>query len=292
MKPIDTIKPNPGDSRIISSVPILATARYRGTAPMIERRSILVTGAAGRIGRYLRAGLPQLGFDLRLLDRVAIAGVASVVADICDADALASAMNGISAVVHLAGAVEPSDSFDTVLSANIAGTYCVMEAARAAGVLRFVFASSNHANGLAPRSAPTTPGCGDRPDSYYGVSKLFGETLSRLYSDRYGMQIACLRIGSCLDRPVDARMLGTWLSPMDVVRLVAACLTAPTLDYAIVYGISRNQRRWWDLAPAAALGYEPMDDAEVYADEILAPFAGKDPSGPDDPQGGAIAATH
>ena len=253
-------------------------------------RRILITGAAGQIGRYLRARLPESGFELRLFDRVAIPEVpGAIAADVCDTAALERAMNAVSAVVHLAGAVDPSDPFDVVLSANIEGTYRVMEAARLAGVQRVVFASSNHANGFAPRSAAATPGAGDRPDSYYGISKLFGEALGRLYADRYGMQIACLRIGSCCDQPTNPRMLGTWLSPGDAARLVAACLSAPQLDYAVVYGISRNTRRWWDLGPAEALGYEPRDDAELYAAELLKPYGGKDPGGPDEPQGGRWA---
>ena len=251
---------------------------------------ILVTGAAGRIGRYLRAGLPGLGFELRLLDREPIAGhPEAIVADVRDGDALRAACAGVDAVVHLAGAVRPDDPFDEVLSSNVEGAYQMFEAARHAGVERVVFASSNHANGFAPLSAAGAPGSSDRPDSYYGVSKIFGEALGRLYADRYEMRVACLRIGSCFDTPSAPRMLGSWLSPGDAVRLVAACLSSPDLGYAVVYGISRNTRRWWDLGPAEALGYAPQDDAEAYAPEVLAPFGGQDPTTPDDPQGGGAA---
>jgi uronate dehydrogenase len=274
--------------------------------------TVLITGAAGRVGRYLSSGgprsegaagpqgLPDLGWDLRLLDREPIPGVPdAVVADIRDGAALAEAMAGVDAVVHLAGAVKPSDSFAEVLTGNIEGTYQVLTAAREASVERVVFASSNHANGFAPRAAPPPgsggdsllgpPWSGDRPDSYYGVSKLFGEALARLFVDRYAMRIACIRIGSCFDRPTDPRMLATWLSPGDAVRLVHACLTAPGLDFAMIYGVSHNSRRWWDLAPSQLLGYQPQDDAEVFASEVLAPYGGKDPGRPDDPQGGAAA---
>jgi uronate dehydrogenase len=286
--------------------------------------TVLITGAAGRVGRYLRSGvsaataggsegpegvagrpgprgvssrtdLPSLGWDLRLLDREPIEGEPdAIVADIRDRAALAKAMAGVDAVVHLAGAVRPSDSFAEVLAGNIEGTYEVLTAARKASVERVVFASSNHANGFAPRvgagdAAVRPPVVGDRPDSYYGVSKLFGEALARLFVDRYGMRIACIRIGSCFDKPTDPRMLATWLSPGDLTRLVHACLTAPDLDYAVIYGASHNARRWWDLSPSQALGYEPQDDAEVYASEILAPYGGVDPGRPDDPQGGSAA---
>jgi len=249
--------------------------------------TVLVTGAAGRIGHYLRAGLPGLGWELRLLDRVPIPGErGSIVGDVTDPAALRAAVADASAVVHLAGEARTSSSFEEVLPPNIEGTYQVMEAARVAGVRRIIFASSNHVNGFAPRRAPVSPGVGDRPDSYYGVSKVFGEALGRFYADRYGMRVACLRIGSCTDRPTSPRMLGSWLSPGDVTRLVDACLRSPDLDYAVVYGISRNTRRWWDLGPAAALGYQPQDDAEEFAAEVLAPYGGVDPGSPEEPQGG------
>jgi uronate dehydrogenase len=257
--------------------------------------TVLITGAAGRVGRYLRAGLPALGWQLRLFDRLPMPEVAdlpeaheAIVADIRDGPALAAALRGVSAVVHLAGVVKPADSFAEVLAGNIEGTYELLRRAQEASVERVVFASTNHVNGFAPRSAAGPPG-GDRPDSFYGVSKLFGEALGRLYADRYGMRIACLRIGSCFDRPTDPRMLATWLSPGDASRLVHACLTSPDLGYAVVYGLSANTRRWWDLAPAEALGYDPQDDAEAYAAEILAPYGGVDPGSPDDPQGGGAA---
>jgi uronate dehydrogenase len=249
--------------------------------------TVLITGAAGRIGHYLRAGLPGLGWQLRLLDRVPIPEEAgSIAADVTDPAALRAAVAGVSAVVHLAGAASTSSSFEEVLPANIVGTYQVIEAARVAGVRRVIYASSNHANGFSPRSDSVTPGVGDRPDSYYGVSKIFGEALGRFYADRYGMQVACLRIGSCTDRPTSPRMLGSWLSPADAVRLVDACLRSPDLGYAVVYGISRNARRWWDLRAAEALGYQPQDDAEEFAAEVLAPYGGIDPGSPQEPQGG------
>jgi uronate dehydrogenase len=260
--------------------------------------TVLVTGGAGRIGTYLRRGLPALGWRLRLLDRVPPApggDAETVTADVTDRAAVAAAVSGVDAVVHLAGVMRADAAFDEILTANIDGTFAVLDQARQAGVGRFVYASTNHANGFAPRSSgfrsPGSAGSpgGDRPDSYYGVSKLFGEALCRLYVDRYGMQIACLRIGSCFDVPRNPRMLGTWLSPGDSVRLVHACLTYPELEYAVVYGTSANSRNWWDISPARALGYEPRDNAERFAADILAPFGGHDPTTQEDPQGGDSA---
>jgi uronate dehydrogenase len=109
----------------------------------------------------------------------------------------------------------------------------------------------------------------------------------RVFYDRYGLGAVCIRIGSCFDKPSSPRQLGSWLSPGDVARLVGACLRHPDVGYAVVYGVSDNTRRWWDLAPARALGYRPQDNAECYAEALLAPYGGVDPSSPDEPQGGA-----
>ena len=251
-------------------------------------RIVLITGAAGRIGGYLRSGLPPLGYQLRLLDRIPIPGEpAAITADICDRPRLSEAARGVGAIVHLAAEHDPEAPFEAFVKPNIEGMHCVLETARELGVPRIVFASSNHANGFSQRRDAVVAGsAADRPDGFYGVSKLYGEALARLYVDRYGMQAACIRIGSCFDRPTTPRMLGTWLSPGDVTRLVAACLSSPTLRYSVMYGISRNTRRWWDLEAASTHGYQPTDDAEAFADEVLAPYFGQDPGTPDEPQGG------
>ena len=120
-----------------------------------------------------------------------------------------------------------------------------------------------------------------RPDTYYGLSKVFGEALGRLYVDRYGLEVVCLRIGSWDDRPTTPRHLSTWLSPADGVRLLHAALSAPDVGFTVVYGISANTRAWWDLAPARALGYLSVDDAEDYAEEILAEHGEPDPADPE-----------
>ncbi len=120
-----------------------------------------------------------------------------------------------------------------------------------------------------------------RPDTYYGVSKVFGEALGRLMVDRYGLEVVCLRIGSWKQYPTSVRELSTWISPADGVRLLAAALTAPDVGFAVVYGISANTRAWWDLAPARALGYLSVDDAEEYADRIAGADDDPDRSDPE-----------
>jgi uronate dehydrogenase len=223
--------------------------------------TVLLTGAAGRIGTMLTARLPALGWDVRAMDRVGIDGLDGVTGDVTDPAALDIAMAGVSAVVHLAG--YPTEATWPILrQANIEGTVQVFDAARRAGVTRVIYASSNHAVGFAPHGdgdlAADTAG---RPDTLYGVTKVFGEALGRYYADRYGMKVACLRIGTCHHEPPDLRSLATWLSPDDCARLVDACLRSDTLSYALIWGVSANRHRWWSLAAGRELGYEPSDDA-------------------------------
>ena len=191
--------------------------------------------------------------------------------------------DGVDAVVHLAG-IPVEARFAKLLAANIDGTYQVFEAAHQAGVPRVVYASSNHAVGYHERADyPDGVGIGvrPRPDTYYGVTKVFGEALGSFYADRHGMAVACVRIGSCFAEPRTVRMLGTWLSPADAVRLFHSLLTAPELRYEIVYGVSANTRGWWDLEPARRLGYRPQDDAEVHAEALEKAQGPLDPSDPD-----------
>jgi uronate dehydrogenase len=230
---------------------------------------VLITGAAGSIGTVLARDLPAYGHQLRLLDRDRVTGADTVTADITDAAALDAALAGIGAVVHLAG-IPTEAPFGDILRDNIDGTYQVFDAARRAGARRIVYASSNHAVGFTPRAPLVGADAPPRPDTYYGVSKVFGEALGRLYVDRYHLEVACLRIGSFEAQPRSPRHLSTWLSHGDAVRLVHATLTAPDLTFAIVYGISANTRAWWDLEPGRALGYHPVDDAEDYAAGIVA----------------------
>jgi uronate dehydrogenase len=228
---------------------------------------VAVTGAAGRIGRVVHPGLAMLGHDVVAMDIVSADGVESL--DIGDTATLASSLRGCEAVVHLAANASET-SFDGALYSHLRLTHSVLEAMRTAGVPRLVYASSNHAVGFTPRTELVSVHTRVRPDTFYGFGKSAAEALCSLYTDRYGIATACLRIGGFAERPGNRRQLAIWLSPGDAVRLVEACLTAPDLTFAIVYGISANSRGWWDLEPARALGYRPQDDAEDFAAEVLA----------------------
>ena len=245
-------------------------------------RQVLITGAAGAIGSTLRAGLRGVYPLLRLADIRPLAAPATreecVTADLCDFAAVASMMDGVDCVVHLGG-VPREGPWEAILEHNIVGTYNVFEAARQCGVKRVVFASSNHVIGYYRAERPVGIEAPPRPDSRYGVSKVFGEALGRLYADKHGLSVACLRIGSFRERPQNARQLATWISPRDMVQLARCCIDAPDYRFLVLYGVSENTRSRWHNPAAAVVGYRPQDNAEAYAPEFKGPLAdGTDPA--------------
>ena len=232
----------------------------------------------------LRPRLARPDRTLRLLDIAELAagpGEEQLRASVTDLAAMTAACQGADAVIHLGG-IPTEAPWDRILEVNIQGTYVVFEAARRAGVPRVIFASSNHAVGFTPRADFPVPDYAfPAPDTYYGVSKVTGEALAALYHDRYRMDTICLRILSCSEKPASARMLATWLSPDDAGRLFETCLTAPEPGFRVVYGVSANTRGGWvSLAGARALGYQPQDDAEAYAPEVIAAHGEPDPDSP------------
>ena len=235
-------------------------------------KHILLTGAAGDLGGVLRQGLKQRGYRTRLTDINSLPALGSDedfhLADLRDRDSVVAAMEDVDAVVHF-GALATEDSFKAIMETNIRGTFNVYEAARLAGATRVIFASSNHVIGFHRRETNIDNTAMHRPDSYYGLSKAFGEDLGRLYADKYGLNTLCIRIGSCELRPADARHLSTWISHRDLVQLVCVGLEAENLHFAVVYGISGNDRAWWDNTTAYEMGYAPLDNAETFAEEIL-----------------------
>ena len=237
---------------------------------------ILLTGGAGKVATLLRSGLAQPGRVLRLLDIREPAALADageeevVIGSLTDPTVIADAVKDVDAIIHLGGQSRESDARD-VLEANMYGTYLLFEAARAAGVTRVVLASSNHAVGFHTRGdEPLAADLPGRPDTLYGWSKVAMEACGQLYHDRFGMDVICLRIGLWFPKPPGVRGLALWLSPADGNRLVEACLSAPSPGFRLVWGISRNTRRWWSLEEGEALGYFPKDDAEDFAAELIA----------------------
>jgi uronate dehydrogenase len=233
----------------------------------IRFRRLLLTGAAGGLGRVLRQRLKAYCDTLRLSD-VAPLGEAATgeevqPAALQDGTAVDALLRDVDAVVHLGG-VSVEGPFEPILQANIVGVYHLYEAARRHGVKRIVFASSNHVTGFYRQDEVIDPRMPMRPDGYYGISKAFGENLAQFYFDRYGIETLSLRIGSSFPEPKDRRMLATWLSYDDLERLVVSGLTAPVVGHTVIYGLSDNTVRWWDNTPAMHIGYRPQDSSERF----------------------------
>lgn len=245
---------------------------------MVER--VLITGAAGAIGSVLRERLGGRYPTLRLFDVKDLGdagdGEEVLQGDLGDDAAVDTAVAGADAVVHLA-AIPHEDTFAAIAEHNICGTYAVFEAARRHGIRRLVFASSNHATGFYPTAQRIGPDDPVRPDTYYGVSKVFGEALGRLYADKFGLEVVCLRIGAFEERPTTPRDLSLWLSHRDAAQLVLRSIEAPYVRFAIVYGVSATSRGWWDNPAADLIGYQPQDNADDYAEAVLAAAPETDP---------------
>jgi uronate dehydrogenase len=244
---------------------------------------VLLTGAAGGLGSVLRESLKPYVDTLRLSD-VKTMGAAQAheqvqLCDLADKAAVDALVMGCDAVVHMGG-IATEHPFEHILEANIKGVFHLYEAARRHGVRRIVFASSNHVIGFHKQGDVIDANCAKRPDGYYGLSKSFGEDLSRFYFDRYGIETACIRIGSSFPEPKDQRMMSTWMSYRDLTELIRCCLFAPMLGHTIVYGLSDNRDKWWDNAQAAHLGFKPQDSSEPFRAkaESVPPLAENDPA--------------
>ena len=244
---------------------------------------VLLTGAAGRVGRAILDGIGRQ-YDWRLLDREPptddLPSDDYVVADVTDDEEIREAMDGVGAVVHLAGDPRPEAPWDSVLENNIDGARAVFEAAVHAGIEKVAFASSNHAVGAYENDrTPDIYRTGDdyrldgselpRPSNLYGVSKAAGETLGRYYHDHHGLSVVCVRIGNLTKGhpPIDyERGQAMWLSYRDCAHLFDRCLRAD-YGYEIVYGISDNDRKYYSLERAReVLGYDPQDNSAEFDD--------------------------
>ncbi|MGB8414922.1 NAD-dependent epimerase/dehydratase family protein [Paraburkholderia sp.] len=241
---------------------------------MKKPNRILLTGAAGALGTVLRTELRSWTPNLRITDRVRPADARPeeevIVCDLADRQAVLELTRDVDVVVHMGGAVGGQLPFEEIVNSNYLGFFNLYEACRKNGVKRIIWGSSNHAIGFYRRTQVLDSTVVPRPDSDYGVSKVFGETMAQYYWDKYKLESVSIRIGSCFPKPTDIRMLATWLSYADLVRLVKCCVQAARVEHTLIYGVSNNDEKLWDNRLASHLGYRPKDNAEFYREEVEA----------------------
>jgi uronate dehydrogenase len=238
----------------------------------MKLKKLVLTGAAGRLGSYLREPLSQLADELVSTDIAPdigklYPGESYVQADLAQYDAIAPVLEGADMVVHF-GAIGDERPFEVLLGPNFVGAYNIWEAAYQHGVKRVVYASSIHAVGMYPKAEFIGTDVPHRPDTFYGLAKCFAEDLGSLYWDKRGVESVCLRILSAA-QVNNARALGSWLSYDDLIQLVTRAIDTPSVGFSIVYGVSNNDRVPVNNAGASFLGYRPKDNAEAFAAEVL-----------------------
>ncbi|TMV11527.1 NAD-dependent epimerase/dehydratase family protein [Arenibacterium halophilum] len=244
-------------------------------------KKIVLTGAAGALGHQLRAPLAAMADQLVSTDLAdAVEGLAGnetyVKADLGDAAAVMDLLEGAEMVVHF-GAIGDEAPFEQILHSNFLGAYNVWNAAQKHGVRRIVYASSIHAMGMYPKTTRIDTKMPHRPDTFYGLSKCFAEDMASMYWDKYGIEAVCLRIYSASGPVGNARALGSWLSYDDLIQLVQRSIDTPITGFTVVYGVSNNDRSPVDNSAASFLGYRPKDNAEDFAEAILAQTPQADP---------------
>lgn len=245
-------------------------------------KKIVLTGAAGRLGSYLREPLSKMADELVSTDIVEVDklydGETYIKADLADLAQMEAVIKGADMVVHF-GAIGDEAPFEDLLGPNFIGAYNVWEAAYRHGVKRVVYASSIHAVGMHPKNEFIGTDVPHRPDTFYGLAKCFAEDLGRMYWEKRGLESVHLRILSCA-QVNNARALGSWLSYYDLIQLVTRAIETPVTGFAIVYGVSDNDRAPVDNALASFLGYRPQDNAEQFAAAVLADMPVADPTDP------------
>jgi uronate dehydrogenase len=248
---------------------------------MVPGRPVFLTGASGALGQVLTRALAAEGWELRLTDRVPFPGPLPAncrftLADLADGAAILRAAEGCGTILHFGG-ISVEKPFETVFEPNIRGLYHAYEAARREKA-RMVFASSNHVIGFHERDVVLDDDSPHRADGYYGLSKIYGEMMGRLYWDKNGVESVFLRIGSCTPEPIDDRMLSTWLSYGDLTRLVERSVLAPDTGPAgclVIWGASKNSAMtWWRKDGRSVIGWEPRDSADGFTERLRAKTSG------------------
>ena len=240
----------------------------------LPTKPVLLTGASGKLGRYLSAALAERGWRLRLTDIAPYpdpvpASAEFTRADLNDGATMLRLAEHCAAIIHFGALVEYS-TFEAIIGADLRGTYHMFEAARLEQI-RVIYASSNHVIGFYERSTALDKDCQYRPDSFYGLAKVFGEMVARLYWDKHGIESVSLRIGSCYPQPQDERMLATWLSRDDLVDLVERSMLAKSVECSIIWGASNNSAIWWKNDDRARVEWQPKDSADAWSPRFPKP---------------------
>jgi uronate dehydrogenase len=242
-------------------------------------KRLLLTGAGGGLGKMLRERIKPWAEVIRLSDINAIApagpGEEVVQCDLADRKAVMDLLEGVDAVLHFGG-VSVEDEFEAIMNANILGLHHLYEGVHKRGIKRVIYASSSHVVGYYPTTQVVDASMPLRPDGIYGVSKCFGEALSRYYFDRFGIETVCLRIGSSFDEPRNARMMTTFLAYDDLVELLRCALFTPRVGHTITFGVSDNPVRWWDNRDASHLGFQAKRSSREFAEQFPASGAWSD----------------
>jgi len=243
-------------------------------------KRIVLTGAAGRLGSYLREPLSRLAEELISSDIADDIGKLYpneryMRADLAEMDDVLPLLKDADMVVHF-GAYVDEGPFEKLLGPNFIGAYNIWEAAFQNGLKRVVYASSIHAVGMYPKNEFIGTDVPHRPDTFYGLAKCFAEDLGSLYWDKRGLESVHMRILSCA-QVTNPRAVGSWLSYDDLIQLVEKSVTTPVTGFSIVYGVSNNDRAPVDNAKASHLGYRPKDNAEQYAKAVYAANPPLDP---------------
>ena len=236
-------------------------------------KKVALSGAAGQVGTVLRKALLERGVALRSAGgsrplTPIVDGEDVMHGDLRDPAVVDRLLAGVDVLIHMAG-TSVERPLPEIIENNLRGLMEVYEGARRHKVGRIVFASSNHAIGMHPVTERLGLDCDVRPDGFYGLSKVWGEALARLYWDKHGIESVCVRIGSCVERPTEPRHLSTWFGHADLLHFVERCIAAPDVGFLTIWGVSANTRSWWDNTGAERLGYQPQQNAEAFADDVL-----------------------
>jgi uronate dehydrogenase len=247
-------------------------------------KKLVLTGAAGRLGSYLREPMSKMADEFISTDIVddigkLYDGETYIKGNLASLDDMMAVLEGADMAVHM-GAYADEGPFDKLLGPNFIGAYNVWEAAYQQGLKRVVYGSSIHAVGMYPKNEFIDTEVRHRPDTFYGLAKCFAEDLGSMYWDKRGLESVHMRILSCA-KVTGARALGSWLSYDDLIQLVQRSIETPVTGFSIVYGVSDNDRVPVDNSKASFLGYRPKDNAEQFANEVLKSAPDMDPQDPE-----------